>query len=128
MLKAALAGAVALATVGMVSASAQEFSYDSRPASHSASGLNEGHIARLRAVLRLTPDQQRYWPAVASALRSYIHAQRGEGYGQRASSAYSVARVAAAARPLVARLTDEQKQAAMNLASSVGLSHLASAL
>ncbi len=127
MVKAALVGALALATVGMASASAQEAYYESR-SSGQASGLNEGHIARLRAALRLTPDQQRYWPAVAAALRNYIHAQRGEGYTQRASSAYSAARIAAAARPLVARLSDEQKQAAMNLAGSVGLSHLASAL
>jgi hypothetical protein len=128
MVKAALVGALALATISTASVSAQEGYHQYGASAQASSRAHEGHVSRLRAVLRLTPEQRRYWPAVAAALRGYIRAQNGGGYAQRASSAYSAARVAAAARPLMARLTDQQKQAAMNLASSVGLSHLASSL
>src|SRR5262249_7422499 len=46
-----------------------------RPA-HSGLVVTEGHIARLKAALRLTPEQEKLWPAVESALRDVIRAQR----------------------------------------------------
>jgi hypothetical protein len=98
--------------------------------------LTEGHIAQLRAALRLTAEQQRYWPAVASALRGLsrasINSGSAQGIRQHTSAAAgtlnAVRRVAAAARPLVGSLTPEQRQAGMHVIRASGFSHLASAL
>ena len=73
MLKAALAG-VLLATTGVTFVSAQEYQTASSESGRSAAAprVTEGHIARLRAALRLTAAQQHFWPAVESALRNSV--------------------------------------------------------
>ena len=130
MRKAGIAGALALAVVGCSFA----FSGDGearmafRPRSHLT--LNEGHIARLRAVLKLNAVQQTLWPPVAAAMRSVIREQRGATSEpvQLASSSRSAAldsskvqRVMTAAMPLLATLSEEQKRHARQFAHSLGL-------
>jgi hypothetical protein len=134
MWKAALAGAL-LATTGATLGLAQEFETASYQRSQAGSVITEGHIARLKGALRLTAEQQRHWPAVASALRGLSRASSNAGTAQgvgRATAAMSAAnamrRVAAAARPLINSLSDQQRQAGMQVIRSSGLSHLASAL
>ena len=137
MWKAALAGAM-LATTGVTFVQAQDHqygAYESTQAGQRAPTVTSGHIARLKAALRLTPAQQKYWPAVESALRSLGRSEAnasGRGWTKRAGaavgSANAVRRVAAAARPLVSVLDERQKQDGMQVIRALGFSSLASAL
>src|SRR5262245_13050716 len=140
MLKAALAGALALAAVGVMTASAEENGSAGRQARGGNSAgivLTEGQIAQAKAALRLKPSQERYWPRVAAALRSVARqaAQaEPEGAGMmervrhRASSvsaqAAAARRVLAAASPLIKTLDAEQKQSALMMVRSMGFGHL----
>jgi hypothetical protein len=80
--------------------------------------LTEVAIARYRIALKLTAEQEKYWPAVASALR---HLARLPEINEAA-----VRRVAPSVSPLLAHLDDRQKQVAMNLVANSGLSQYAS--
>ena len=96
--------------------------------------ITEGHIARLKATLRLTPEQEKLWPAVETALRDLIRAQREQTprfelastESSRPSLDDKVTRAAAAALPLIAVLDDQQKKNALRFARSLGLGNLAS--
>lgn len=134
MLKA-LVSALALALVAAVPASAQEQTV--KTSAVSKVSLNEGHIESLKEALRLRAEQEPLWAAVETALRNYIKsygdmAGPAQRLGAKASAAYnqaaSIGRVIIAARPLVKTLTPEQKEAALGIAQSAGLSHLAAAL
>ena len=138
MWKAALAGAM-LATAGASCCLAQDYgsaNYQQPQAVQHGPTVTEGHIARLKNALRLTPEQQRHWPAVASALRHLSrkssNSANAQGITHRTSAAVgnanAIRRVAAAARPLIASLTEQQKQAGMQVIQSLGFASLASAM
>ena len=127
MWKAALAGAVALATIG---------SFSFSPAVAQETVVTEGQIARLHAALHLTSAQERHWYPVAATLRRLGHQQqqytvasndsgfvaaksRVAGY---AVTAVTMQRLRALATPLIAELTEEQKQAGRNALSAMGVS------
>jgi hypothetical protein len=126
MVKAALAGMLALAMVGSTSLSAE-------PAANS-------QIAQVKSMLRLTPAQERYWPPVEAALRNLVRQAAqdddGDGVVQRikararsfAGNTAAIHRVVAAARPLIRILDENQKQTARALVGSYGATSLASAL
>ena len=131
MKKMLCAGAFALAATALLSnvpiAGAAETGTSQTQAS--TASIN---IGRIRSVLKLTADQERYWRPVESALRDLARRQeRSEQgsfvhrVGQRVVSivlnSAAVERLAAAARPLIARLNNEQKQAAGQLAQEMGL-------
>lgn len=89
-------------------------------------------VARIHSVLQLTQEQERYWRPVEAALRDLArHQERTESEGlvhrvsrrlvQIVLDSAAVQRLAAAARPLIARLDDRQKQAAGQLAQEMGL-------
>jgi hypothetical protein len=135
MRKAALAGAVALATVGSFSFSQGGFGIPSAAAQEVV--VTEGQIARLHAALHLTGSQERHWHAVASTLRSlgrqqqqYRVASNDAGFVAQAKSrvagyavtAMTMQRLRSVATPLIAALTDEQKEAGRNVLSSMGVS------
>ena len=135
MWKAALAGAVALATMGSFSFSHQGFGIT--PAAAEEMVVTEGQIAQLHAALHLTAAQERHWHAVAATLRNlgrqqqqYRVASTDGGFVAQAKSrvagyavtAVTMQRVRAAAMPLVAALTEEQKQAGRNALSAMGVS------
>jgi len=120
MWKTALAG-VLLATMGVTCVSAQEYqraSYESAGASHGPV-VTSGHIARLKAALRLTSAQMHYWPAVESALRGlaqrHSRDRSADGMARRVAAAAvdanALRRVAAAARPLISSLDEKQRMA-----------------
>jgi|SRR4051812_8849576 hypothetical protein len=108
------------------------------------SGSIQGRIdiARIKNILKLTPEQQHYWPAVESALRGLARhqvqqpAEQSEGMISRVSNrVYSfvldsttIARIGAAARPLVKVLDDRQKQDAIALCHEMGLGQVLAAL
>jgi hypothetical protein len=99
-------------------------------------------IARIKNVLKLTPEQQHYWPAVESALRGIARqqlqqpAEQSEGMISRVShrvysfvlDSATIARIGAAARPLVKVLDDRQKQDAIALCHEMGLGQVLAAL
>ena len=142
MWKAALAGAM-LATTGTTCVLAQAYETASYEQSQGESGrstgakvVTAGHIARLKAALRLTAAQIHYWPAVESALRGLsqrqTRAQNGDGVARRiaaaAVDANALRRVVSAARPLISSLDEKQRQDGMRVIRALGFSSLASAL
>jgi membrane-bound lytic murein transglycosylase MltF len=130
MRKMALAGALALAMVGSISfgvssAAAQEVT------------VTEAQISRLHAALHLTPAQEHHWYAVASTLRrlgraqaQYQVASADDGYVARARarvSGYTVTamtmqRLRTVAQPLIAALSEEQKNSGREALASMGVS------
>jgi len=80
--------------------------------------VSEVALLRYRAALNLSAAQQRYWPAAAAALRALAR--------QTEINESVVRRYAPSMKPLIASLTDEQKQVAMGIAAQAGLSQYAS--
>jgi len=134
MWKAALAGAVALATIGSFSFS-QGFGVS--PAVAQEVVVTEGQIARLHAALHLTSAQERHWYPVAATLRRLGHQQQqyrvasnDSGFVAQAKSrvtgyavtAMTMQRLRSVAQPLINALTEEQKEAGRNALSSMGVS------
>lgn len=137
MKKAFCAGALALAIIGFlpnlpVAAASEYAAMQGQP----AAAID---IARIKSVLRLKPAQRRYWPPVESALRRLAREQAqgtGGGLMHRLShrvvsivlTGAAIQRLAAAARPLIARLDSQQKLAAQQLAAQMGLGPVVAAL
>jgi LTXXQ motif family protein len=135
MWKAALAGAVALATLGSFSFSQQGFGVSTAVAQEIV--VTEGQIARLRGALKLTPAQEHHWQAVAATLRSLAHHQQQYqvasaegGYVERTQArvagytvtAVAMQRLKSAAAPLISVLSEEQKDAGRGVLQSMGMS------
>jgi hypothetical protein len=143
MLKAALAGAFAFATIGSLSISsgrielsqikAQEVVAETTGSVNAGPTVTEAKIARLRRALRLTAAQEVHWQPVESTLRKIAQASKREGsvglvqrvkakvsgYAHQAS-AYQ--QVASAAGPLIASLDEKQKQDGMRIIREFGFS------
>lgn len=95
-------------------------------------------IARIKSVLRLSAEQQAYWPPVEAALRDLARRQPAEGatlvkrVSNRITSfvldSTAIARIGAAARPLVRVLDERQKQDAVMLVREMGLGPVLAAL
>lgn len=133
MIKAALAGAVALATVGSLTVSHQGLG--TAPAAAQEVVVSQGQIARLKSALRLTAEQEHLWRPVEASLRAMARQQQyrvasADGYvacAQSAMSGYALNaanlfRLKAAAQPLIGRLNEEQKHAGMQVLQSMGVS------
>jgi hypothetical protein len=133
MKRAICAGVFALATISLLSivsgASAGEMG-NSYAAQRPVSAAID--IDRIRSVLKLTQEQERYWRPVEAALRDLARNQERtepEGFVHRVSrhlvvivlDSVAIERLAVAARPLIAKLDDQQKQAAGQLAQEMGL-------
>ena len=117
MRKAMLASVMMLALVGGTPALA----YDMGDAPASGFVLTDSHIANLKATLRLSAAQERYWPAVESALRRFSHT------ASLSSQAAGIKRVLVAASPLIRSLDREQRAEARELARAAGLNMVAAA-
>jgi hypothetical protein len=142
MLKRAIVGALAL-TMGTVSFSAAETQvgsqYERGGARHGGPVVKEAHIARLRAALNLTAEQQRYWGPVESALRALARSQAREEASaglmarmsdkatRMAGTAVHLKRLVSAATPLIKVLDENQKRSAVSFAQGAGFGHLAQA-
>ena len=129
------AGAFALAMVALLSdlpaSRANEFAAET-------SQQTQINIGRIRSVLRLTAEQERYWPAVEAALRDIARKQahpEPTGLVRRISNrvvsivlnSTAIERLAIAVRPLIASLSDDQKRAASGLAQEMGLGSVVAA-
>jgi LTXXQ motif family protein len=134
MRKAAIIAILALAIGGPTAAVAQTQGH--RLQSHGSGELESG-LARFKAALRLTPEQERHWPRVEAALRSISRDRDAEAaeagmftrIGHRAAdlalSAVAIKRLVSAAQPLMKTLDDEQKSKAMTLARAMGFGSVA---
>src|SRR5262249_50323066 len=89
--------------------------------------LNDAQIASIKARLRLTPDQQRYWPGVEAALRGIAYKVNKSG-GKLASidaDGPEVQQLKSAAIPLIMMFTEQQKNEVRQLVQVMGLQQLA---
>jgi hypothetical protein len=111
------------------------------PAARHSSGrpggvLNDAQIASIKKRLNLTPDQERLWPAVETALRNVTYSRKAREIKvasvHNGPMAYvdpdsaEIQQLKYAALPLIMRLNDDQKQEVKSLAYVMGLEGVAS--
>jgi hypothetical protein len=140
MKKIVRAGAFALATTALLLnaplAQAGEFNSVYGEQGQPSASIN---IARIKSVLKLTAAQEPYWAPVEAALRDLARQQartESDGLVRRIShrvvsvvlSSAAVQRLAVAARPLLAKLDEDQMRAAHSLAAEMGLGPVVAAL
>jgi hypothetical protein len=95
--------------------------------------LSDMQIAGIKERLKLSSDQESYWPAVESALRAVarkIHATRQADPNATSSpidpDAAEVQQLKSAAMPLLSQLREDQKREVRALARIIGLEKVAS--
>lgn len=133
MKKLALAGAIAFAVIGNISMSSQGVAINSAMAQELV--VTHGQISQLKQSLHLTGAQEAKWRPVEHALRAlaqrpYRVASADAGYVERVQSrvagytidAMAMSRLRSAAGPLIAALSEEQKQAGRAVLQSMGVS------
>lgn len=106
------------------------------PAQKSYALLSDAQIAGIKERLKLSSNQESYWPAVESALRAVarkIHATRqGDPNGTGAPiidpEAEEVQQLKSAAMPLLFQLREDQKREVRQLARLIGLEKVAAAI
>jgi hypothetical protein len=98
--------------------------------------LSDAQIAGIKERLKLSPDQESYWPAVENALRAVarkIHMARQADPNGAASvpidpEAAEVQQLKSAALPLLFQLREDQKREVRTLARLIGLEKVAAAI
>jgi hypothetical protein len=97
--------------------------------------LSDAQIASIKERLRLTSNQESYWPAVENALRAVarkIHATRQADPNGTAFAidpdAEEVQQLKSAAMPLLLQLREDQKREVRTLARLIGLEKVAAAI
>jgi hypothetical protein len=97
--------------------------------------LSDAQIAGIKDRLKLTSDQEYYWPGIENALRGIarkIHAARQRDPGATAAQidpdSPEVSQLKSAAMPLLFQLREDQKDEVRKLARIIGLEKVASAI
>jgi hypothetical protein len=97
--------------------------------------LSEAQIAGIKERLRLTSDQEYYWPGIENALRGIarkVHAARQHDPHATAAQidpdSPEVSQLKSAAMPLLFQLREDQKDEVRKLARIIGLEKVASAI
>jgi hypothetical protein len=94
--------------------------------------LNDAQIASIKRRLNLTPDQERYWPAVEAELRKMEYAKRSPAGGSRTASVdmskVNVEGLKSAGYPLVMSFSDDQRRELKSLAHLLGLENVMAGL
>jgi hypothetical protein len=102
-----------------------------KPAPRSNAVLNDSQIASIKKRLNLTPDQERYWPAVEAELRKMEY-KRDKAQGTRMAaidtSKVDVEGLKSAGFPLVMSFSDDQKRELKSLAHLLGLENVMSGI
>jgi hypothetical protein len=139
MWKSALAGAVALAIIGTFSATRDGVAIAQAAAQEAVAPagviVTDATISRIKRALRLSPAQEVHWRAVEATLRGIMrssHVDESDGLIQRVRakigsyvvSAAAAQQVAAAARPLIASLDEQQKQDGLDAIRTFGVAAL----
>lgn len=87
--------------------------------------LNDSQIAGIKKRLNLTPEQERYWPAVAAELRKMEYSKKSTQGGNRMASIdmskVNVEGLKSAGFPLVMSFSDDQRRELKSLAHLLGL-------
>lgn len=141
MKRVLLASALALASVSLSPAFADfpgtEFERGAHLSERATVVISEAQLARFKTALKLTPAQEQFWVPIETELRQITRAgQRSESEGivQRIRSRFrsivldvaALRRLGDVARPLLMSLDDEQRQKALQIARTMGMSSLAS--
>jgi hypothetical protein len=96
-----------------------------KPVHRSNAVLNEAQIASIKRRLNLTPDQQRYWPAVEAELRKMEYAKRATSSSSQTASVdmskVNVEGLKSAGYPLVMSFSDDQRRELRSLVHLLGL-------
>ena len=97
--------------------------------------LSDAQIAGIKERLKLTSDQESYWPGIENALRGIarkIHAARQHDPNATAAQidpdSAEVSELKSAAMPLLFQLREDQKDEVRKLARVIGLEKVASAI
>ena len=94
--------------------------------------LNDSQIASIKKRLDLTPDQERYWPAVEAELRKMEYKKDKSRQGTRTAqvdiSKVDVEGLKSAGFPLVMSFSDDQRRELKSLAHLLGLESVMSSL
>lgn len=95
-------------------------------------------VARIKTALKLTPEQERYWPPVEAALRDIMGQMdreigRSADPGRRAAqppqvNSARVQRLTSAAMPLLMTFDEAQKREVRRIARNLGMDNVASAI
>jgi hypothetical protein len=104
---------------------------DSRPTARSNAVLNDSQIASIKKRLNLTPDQERYWPAVEAELRKMEY-KKDKAQSTRTAqidmTKVDVQGLKSAGFPLVMSFSDDQRRELKSLAHLLGLEGVMSSL
>ena len=96
-----------------------------KPVKQSTNLFSDSEIAAISAKLKLSPQQQRYWPAVASALRSIEVKQPGAKSTSIDPNSRAVQQLKSAAFPLIMSFDEQQKSQVRQVARNKGLDEVA---
>lgn len=95
--------------------------------------LSDVQIATIKERLKLSPDQESYWPGVEKALRAIARKMHSTKQADPAAGAppidpesEEVAQLKSAAMPLLFQLREDQKREVRSLARIIGLERVAS--
>lgn len=87
--------------------------------------LSEAQLAGIKNRLNLTPEQERYWPAIAAELRKMEYRKEADAQGVHTASVdtskMDVAKLKSAGLPLVMSFDDEQKDQFRGLVHLLGI-------
>jgi len=93
-----------------------------KPVHRSNAVLNDSQIASIKRRLNLTPDQQRYWPAVEAELRKMEYRKdKGARVAAIDTSKVNIEGLKSAGFPLVMSFSDDQRRELRSLAHLLGL-------
>ena len=122
---AAEPAASAPAKIALASASSKPAVVAPKPVHRSNAVLNDSQIAGIKKRLALTPDQERYWPAVEAELRKMEYSKKSPQSGSRMASIdtskMDVEGLKSAGFPLVMSFSDDQRRELKSLAHLLGL-------
>jgi hypothetical protein len=101
-----------------------------RPVRRSNAVLNDSQISSIKKRLNLTPDQERYWPAVEAELRKmeYNKSAQGTRMASIDMSKMDVDGLKSAGFPLVMSFSDDQRRELKSLAHLLGLENVMSGI
>lgn len=89
--------------------------------------LSAAGIDRMKLALALTAEQEEYWPAIATELRTLGKMIKGKGQHPQVDND-TMQRLYWAAAPLISRLSYDQKMKVKQMARLMGLNQVAEAL
>ena len=128
--KSEVQAAVAPARIALASVATKPAVATPKPRSNAV--LNDSQIASIRKRLNLTPDQERYWPAVAAELRKMEYKKDKSAPGTRTASVdlskVNVEGLKSAGYPLVMSFNDDQRRELKSLTHLLGLESVMSGI